>query len=175
MKTRPFTAIAILIVLVATSSALAQTVLERANKDEMTLMPDEDPAMSKAFAKARAELDDFLQKKRSPPPNAEGFAVKVGIAEGKNTEYFWIVDFTERNGEFSGKINNEPRIAKSVKFDQVYMFRKSQIVDWTYVDTAQRRMMGNYTLCALLTREPPKEAEAARKRFKLDCGFLSER
>jgi hypothetical protein len=45
-------------------------------------------------------------------------------------------------------------------------------VDWTYIDKAQRQMVGNFTLCALLTKEPPQEAEAMKKRFKVDCAWL---
>jgi uncharacterized protein YegJ (DUF2314 family) len=95
--------------------------------------------------------------------------VKVGIREGKNTEYFWVNELATAGDDFTGKINNEPRMVKSVKLGQAYKFSKSQIVDWTYLDRPNRKMAGNFTACALLSKEPPAEAEAMKKRYGLSC------
>lgn len=150
-------------------AAQSQSLSERAAKDEIVLMQDEDPHMQKAFTKARATLDGFLALARKPPADTAHFSVKVGIREGKNTEYFWLGPFREEAGGFSGTIDNTPRMVKRVKEGQTWRFSKSEIVDWTYVDRAQKRMHGNFTMCALLTKEPPAEAEAARKRYGLRC------
>jgi uncharacterized protein YegJ (DUF2314 family) len=58
---------------------------------------------------------------------------------------------------------------KSVKFAQTYKFSKSQIVDWTYLDRPNRKMAGNFTACALLSKESPADAEAMKKRYGLNC------
>jgi uncharacterized protein YegJ (DUF2314 family) len=55
---------------------------------------------------------------------------------------------------------------------QRYAFSRSRVVDWTYIDTTKKKMVGNFTLCALLTKEPREQAEATRRRFKLDCAWL---
>ena len=60
-------------------------------------------------------------------------------------------------------------MVRTVKLDQTYEFTKDQIVDWLYLDLPKRKMVGNFTYCALLTSEPPAQAEAARRRFNLDC------
>jgi uncharacterized protein YegJ (DUF2314 family) len=158
-----------LIAIFAFTTVSAQTLSDKADRDELTFMQDEEPAMQLAFAKARSELDQFLAIAKSPAPTLVAFSLKVGIREGGNTEYFWVSNFSEAEGRFVGEINNEPRMVKAVKLGQKYSFSRSQIVDWTYIDRSKRKMMGNYTLCALLTKEPPREAEATRKRFNLDC------
>jgi uncharacterized protein YegJ (DUF2314 family) len=163
--------IAVVAILAAglSSSAFCQSVEERAKKQELVFMEDEEPAMRRAFEMARVSLDGFLAKAKNPSAEVTGFALKVGVREGKNTEYFWVNEFSEKDGQFAGKINNEPRMVKAVRMGQHYAFPREHIVDWMYIDRAQRRMIGNFTMCALLTKEPQVEAMATKKRFGLTC------
>lgn len=140
-----------------------------AREEPLAFMADDHPAMKRAFAKARAGLDGFLELAAKKPPEMGRFAVKVGISEGKETEYFWITDFSQNGERLAGKIGNTPQMVRTVKLDQTYEFTKDQIVDWLYLDRPKRKMVGNFTYCALLTSEPPAQAEAARRRFNLDC------
>jgi uncharacterized protein YegJ (DUF2314 family) len=155
--------------LLTTCPAIAQSVVERAKADELVFMRDEEPAMQRAFEKARAPLEDFLQKAKSPPAGTTSYSLKVGIRQGEDVEYFWVGNFTQTESGFSGTINNEPRMVKSVKFGQQYAFPREHIVDWTYIDRTERRMVGNFTVCALLTKESAAEAAATKKRFGLRC------
>lgn len=149
--------------------AAAQSLQERAKADELVFMADEEPAMRRAFEKARATLDDFLQKAKSPPPGTVGYSLKVGIRDGKDVEYFWLGNLAESGAGFVGTINNQPRLVKNVQFGERYSFPREHIVDWTYIDRSERRMVGNFTLCALLTKESAQEAEAVKKRYGLRC------
>ncbi len=135
----------------------------------LMFMDDDHPAMQKAFTTARETLDAFLKLESEKRPELVNFALKVGIPEGKQTEYFWITDFTRTGERFFGRIGNTPQIVKNLKLDQTYEFSRNQIVDWLYLDRSKRKMIGNFTYCALLTQESAIEAEAARKRFRLDC------
>ncbi|HEX7053823.1 MAG TPA: DUF2314 domain-containing protein [Burkholderiales bacterium] len=153
----------------ACATALAQTILEKSERDEVTRMSDEEPAMARAFERARRTLDHFLRLHRSPPPDTRGYAVKVGISEGANTEYFWITPFSVDGERFRGRLSNEPRLVTHVRNGQEIAFGRSDIVDWMYVDVARRRMHGNFTACALLSREPPEDAARFRARFGLQC------
>jgi uncharacterized protein YegJ (DUF2314 family) len=157
------------IALTAPTLGLAQTVVERAKADELAFMGDEEPAMKRAFQKARATLDQFLEQAKSPPAGTVSYSLKLGIREGRDVEYFWIGKFTQTESGFTGTINNEPRMVKSVKFGQQYAFPREHIVDWTYIDRDERRMVGNFTMCALLTKESQAEQEATKKRFGLKC------
>jgi uncharacterized protein YegJ (DUF2314 family) len=147
----------------------SQSFQERAKADELVFMADEEPAMRRAFEKAKATLEDFLQKAKSPPTGTVGYSVKVGVRDGRNVEYFWVGEFVQNASGFTGTINNHPRLVKNVHFGQRYTFRREHIVDWTYIDRNERRMVGNFTVCALLTKEPPEEAEAEKRRYGLRC------
>jgi uncharacterized protein YegJ (DUF2314 family) len=155
--------------------SFAQSVIERAKKDELVFMRDEEPAMRRAFQVARETLDTFLETAERGASNHTGFAVKVAISQGDETEYFWVNNFESKaRGQFEGEINNEPRMVKSVRLGQRYAFSREQVVDWMYLDRSERRMVGNFTLCALLTQQSRREAEATIRRFKLDCSRVIE-
>ena len=152
----------------------AQSIEQRAANDEIVRMRDEEPAMQRAFRVARDGLDQFLRIAETRAPEHSGFALKVAIAQGSDIEYFWVNNFQAKTeGKFEGEINNEPRTVRTVRLGQRYAFSRSQIVDWTYIDKQQRRMIGNFTLCALLTKEPRDQAEAVRRRYKLDCSQVA--
>jgi uncharacterized protein YegJ (DUF2314 family) len=73
-----------------------------------------------------------------------------------------------REGDrFSGTPDNVPRLVKNVREGQTMRFGRDDIVDWLYVDTRQRRMVGNFTLCALLTLKTPQEVAELRQRVGL--------
>jgi uncharacterized protein YegJ (DUF2314 family) len=143
--------------------------VDRAESDAVTFVSDDDPAMSAAFRKAQTTLDSFLELAASPPPNTDSFAVKVGISQGEQTEYFWISPFERTDTSFSGRINNSPRVIASVKEGEEIRFKRSDIVDWTYESTAEGRMYGNFTACALLSHESEEEAAEFKAHYGLDC------
>jgi uncharacterized protein YegJ (DUF2314 family) len=151
----------------ASGGSSAETVLERAQRDGTAYVAKRDREMAAAMRKAREGLPEFLKLARSPRPTMWGFAVKVGVTEGDDTEYFWIAPFVQRNKEFSGQINNEPQLVKKVKVGQTITFQQEDIVDWLYQDRG--RMYGNFTACVLLKREPPQEAEEFMKELGLRC------
>jgi uncharacterized protein YegJ (DUF2314 family) len=147
----------------------AQSSTDRAKTDE-SAAPKVDIAMERAFSTARANLDDFLALAENPPLHLRGFSIKVGIEEGPDiVEYFWIYAFTRSGDSFSGKIHNHPRLVKRVRAGRVYQFRRADIVDWTYINMETRRIHGNFTACALLTRKPPDLAIELREKFGLTC------
>jgi uncharacterized protein YegJ (DUF2314 family) len=163
----PLRCIALLLLALAAAPIAAESVVDRAEKDELYLPPADDPDMDAAFARARQTLDGFLAAWRDPAPGMSGFAVKVGIDEGENTEYFWIALTSEDAAGFTGQVNNEPRMVTSVAFGQKIVFARERIVDWVY--QRDDRMLGNYTACAMLEREPEHERRAFEQRFGLRC------
>lgn len=83
----------IAIALLLPTSLVGQSVTERAAADELVFMGDEELAMRRAFQGARATLDDFLKLARDPGPGQGLFSLKVAVAEGRNTECFWVNQF----------------------------------------------------------------------------------
>jgi uncharacterized protein YegJ (DUF2314 family) len=153
----------------ATIPAEAQSVVERAKAGELAFMSDEEPAMQRAFKKAQETLDAFLQAADQPRRGTEGYALKVAVSDGKNTEYFWVNPFSSKDSSFEGVLANEPRMVKKYKNGQRFKFSRSQIVDWTYMDTTNRRMVGNFTACALLSKEPPEQVKQFKAQYGLQC------
>lgn len=151
------------------SQVLSQSPLEKSQRDEISRMESDAPAMARAFKKARDSLDAFLRLAKAPPPNAETFAVKVAVSDSKEKEYFWISPFSHDGAVFRGRLNNTPRLVTNVAEGQEIRFKKSEIVDWMYVDTGKRRMYGNFTACALLTKETPEQAAEFRRHYGLEC------
>ena len=152
------------------AAAQAQSLVERAQKDELAFMAAEEPAMRKAFERARATLEDFLKAATQPAPGTTGYAVKVAVTEGKNTEYFWVSPFICGNGaRCEGVLANEPRMVKKYKNGERFSFERNLIVDWTFLDPTKKRMAGNFTACALLTKEPPEQATKFIAQYGLQC------
>lgn len=158
--------IAALAATISVGPAMAQPLMDKAARDEIALVPRNDPDMAAAMRKARAKLPEFFTLVRNPNAFTTGFAVKVAVRDKTEVEYFWVTPFTEQDGRFSGRINNTPRTVKTVKFGESITFSEGEIVDWLYLDAGQ--MKGNYTACALLKREPA-QAAAFKKRFGLEC------
>jgi uncharacterized protein YegJ (DUF2314 family) len=157
------------------SIASAQTALERARRDETVSVPAGDDAMEAAFAKARATLDGFLTLLDKPPPNTGVYTVKLRIVDPGNreVEFFWVRDLQRDGDGFSGRIDNTPRSVTTVRQGQVMRFTRAEIYDWMYADAnftnARRSIVGNFTLCALLTHEKPDEAAAMKRETGLVC------
>ncbi len=155
--------------LVSTPAA-GQSPTAKAERDELAFVANSDPVMAAPMRQAQATLADFLALSAAPKPNMEGFAVKVAIpVSAHDAEYFWITPFTNTNGQFSGAINNTPRLAKTVKLGQIITFSEAEIVDWMYMDG--HVMKGNYTACALLKSASKREIEEFKERIGLDCAF----
>jgi uncharacterized protein YegJ (DUF2314 family) len=147
--------------------AQAQSTLDKARNDEVSLVLHDDPAMERAFKKAKHTLDGFLDLAADPPPGSEFYAVKVGIRQGNETEYFWISPFTANGRSFTGQVNNTPRIVTRVREGETIEFERDEIVDWTYY--SNNKMRGNFTACALLTHESLEDAAQFMAEYGLEC------
>lgn len=139
------------------------------SSDHAALGAGEDPMMQNAHAKAQETLGYFLGVAESQPSDTQGFSVKVAVEDQELTEYFWVYPFEQEEEGFSGRINSEPQIVDNVFEGEVIDFDRSQIVDWTFEDTATGIMHGNYTGCVLLEREAPENAAQFQKLYGLDC------
>ena len=149
--------------------ACTQSMTEWEKEYETTSRQREALAMRQAAEKAQATLDDFLSKAMQLPAGTKSYAVKVAIQEGRDTEYFWVNEFSWSDGTFTGRINDEPRLVKSIKPGQIYKFSRLDIVDWTYFDEKSGRTFGNFTACAVSSKNSRAEAYEFKRRDDLDC------
>ena len=161
--------------LAAPAWAQAQGIPQKAAKDDVVFTAKNDPAMQKAYRQARATLDDFLRKAAQPAAGTTAYAVKVGIQQDGQTEYFWIADIapagkaSDGAAQYAGRINNAPRIVTHVRNGQPYTFSKNEIVDWTYLEEKGPITHGNFTACALLSKRPRAEKLAMQRQYGLRC------
>ncbi len=141
--------------------------------DDSDYIHSDDPTMQAAYNKAREQLDYFLKTARSKPEGTQGYSVKIGIQEGDVTEFFWIFPFEEYQGDFAGRISDEPKLIESVFKGEVIRFSRGQIIDWTFDDKKTNVMHGNYTGCVELLETAPEHAEQFMELYGLDCSKLN--
>lgn len=145
--------------------AIAAAGEAQAQDSSYIKVPNRDPAMEDAKAKARATLPQFWAKLERPGPGEEGFSLKVALPYSpRDTEHIWTKDVERKDGKITGVINNRPRDVKTVRLGQRIEIREEQISDWMFMRSG--KMVGNYTLRPLLGRMPP--ADAARYRAMLE-------
>lgn len=149
--------------------AQAKSISQKAEADQTIVMSDSDPAMQKAFDQARKTLPEFLQKAAKPAPGTDTYMLKVGLTDGRNTEYFWVGDFERQGEQYQATLANTPNTVRGYRNGQRISFQPGQIVDWMFLEPGKKRMHGNFTACALLSKEPPKEAAAFKKQYGLSC------
>ena len=114
--------------------------------------------MDAAIARARGEVDSFIQELSKP--TGEDHAVKVPITDKGQTEHFWINELSYGNGQFEGTINNDPGLVTNVQNGQKWSVGKDEISDWMFMRDG--KMHGNYTMRPLLKTLPADEAEKYR-------------
>jgi uncharacterized protein YegJ (DUF2314 family) len=151
------------------TAGIGQNVLQKSERDELARVTRNDPHMIRAIRKARARLAEFLALARAPRPTITSMAVKIGVLDGEETEFFWITGFREKDGEFSGRISNTPRSVRNVREGDLVAFEEDDIVDWLYREGG--KMVGNFTACALIAREPIRDQAAFKARYGLSCDF----
>lgn len=145
--------------------ALASADAVRAQDSSYIKLPNAEPQMESAKAKARATLHQFWEKLERPGAGEEGFALKVALPYSpRDTEHIWTKNVERKDGRISGVINNRPRDVKTVRLGQRIEIKEHQISDWMFFRNG--KMVGNFTLRPLLERMPP--ADAARYRAMLE-------
>lgn len=167
MRRRVLLSVALMVLLIS-PPVFSESFSDKAKNDSAVEMSDEDPVMQKAMKRARAGLDDFLRKAGAPPPDTDQYSAKVRVSEGDSQEYLWVSNLKAQGDLWSGRIDNLP-VIRSVKKGQSYSFAKTEIVDWTYIDRSKKKVVGNYTTCALLTKEPPVVARKIQQQYGLEC------
>ena len=148
--------------------ASAQSLLDKARRDEVATVRSDNAAMNAAMARARAELDAFLGIAEAPLADTRDFSVKIRLPiTADSNEYIWIRAFARDGSKFVGTVASTPRNFTNLAHGDRLAFERKDIVDWSYRKGEQTK--GNYTACALLQQEAPQQREAFRKRYGLDC------
>jgi uncharacterized protein YegJ (DUF2314 family) len=144
--------LALLLLLVWIGPVVAQAVIH---------VPNNDPEMAEAQAKARATLAQFWRAFDQPGANEGGFSLKVAVPYGaNNSEHIWFNNIERASGKMFGTVNNEPVHVKGLRRGQRLEIEDRKISDWMYLRAG--KIVGNYTMRPLLKRLPPQEAARYR-------------
>ncbi len=134
------------------------TLLAACSKqDKVVRVPDDDPQMLAAIAKARDTLPQFWTVFDKRDHGESGFALKVKITDKSGSEHFWATDLQRRDGKITGTINNDPNIVSNVKLGDRIEIPEPDISDWLYMRDG--KMVGNETVKPLLKTMSASEAE----------------
>jgi uncharacterized protein YegJ (DUF2314 family) len=172
MRTRAMFLKALGLALLLGTRALSadENVVHRADQPDVVRVPAEDARMSGAIAEARRSVEEFIAVFSKPAQRQRSFAVKVPVIDGARVEHFWVDLESYANGQFTGRIANEPLDVHNVRLADRIVVDKERISDWMYVDRG--RLVGGFTIRAL--RAGMSEEE--RKMFDASLPFeITER
>jgi uncharacterized protein YegJ (DUF2314 family) len=146
-------------------------------------VPKGDPAMTAAFARAAAGLDEFFAKWRNPPVGAERFSVKIGLTDAPGApgyaivrpgggapgfvEWFWTNHLRAEATGFSAQLSNEAESLHNVSFGQTIHFARQDIGDWMYFQNG--KIVGNATACPALAHASAEERRQMKEEYGLAC------
>ncbi len=139
----------IAVVLSATglSAAGLAGVVERDGKPDLALTAADDVHMKEAIAKARGSVEQFIAAFGEPAARQRSFAVIVAVIDGKLMEQLWVDVESYTDGQFTGRIANDPYQVRNVRLGDRIVVDKERISDWMFVDRGQ--LVGGFTIRAL--------------------------
>jgi uncharacterized protein YegJ (DUF2314 family) len=158
-------ALGLTLVFAAATAADGERAVKRTGEPDVFLMPVDDARMAAAVTEARGRVEEFITAFVKPAPRQRSFAVKVPVIDGKLIEHFWVDLESFTDGQFTGRIGNQPFEVSNVHFGDRLIVDKERITDWMFVDRG--RLVGGFTIRVLRERMGVEE----RKSFDASLPF----
>jgi len=129
-------------------------------------VPNSDPAMAAAIAKARATLPAFWASYEAPKGSETGHSLKVRFPTRKNDgEHIWMAEVKKLgNGRYSARFANQPRDLPGKRAGDLVEFAEADISDWMFM--RNDKIVGGETIKPLLKSMPKADADALRARME---------
>lgn len=144
-------------------------IKEKIKNDDVIEFQKDDEVMNQAIAEANKTFDHFNVAFKQPQEGYESFAIKVKFdTEDGGGEHIWIGDLTSDGKSYSGTVNNEPQLTKTVKFGDRITIDPKTISDWMYLDKGV--LKGGYTIRVMKNNLSADE----KKAFDQEVGFIIE-
>ena len=143
-------------------SADSASVVERDGKPDIALTAADDAPMRAAIAQARTSVEEFIAAFAKPAARQRSFAV----IDGKLIEQLWVAVESYADGQFTGRIANDPYQVSNVRRGDRIVVDKERISDWMFVDRGH--LVGGFTVRALRARLTDDE----RARFDSTLPFV---
>jgi uncharacterized protein YegJ (DUF2314 family) len=125
------------------------------SEDRVTSVPDDDPRMNAAIAKARETVSTFIAALQSAGAGQSQFNVKMAFTDGTHTEHMWLSPVSCDGKIFHGTVQNDPANVSNVKLGQQASIEPSKLSDWMYVENG--KLVGGYTVRVLHEIMSPSE------------------
>lgn len=106
--------------------------------------------MQRAIAEARNSIDDFIGALQNPE-SGKAYFIKVRLEAEGEVEHIWADSVNYSNGQFTGKIANDPYRIKSKKPGDTVVAGRNEISDWAVFSDSGKVLAGGYTV-KLLSR-----------------------
>ncbi len=163
---KPLLAFLALAALAATAGAGDESIVHRSGQPDVFRVSTENARMNAAIEKARGTVEEFIGAFTNAGAHQRSFAIKVPVIEGTHIEQFWMDIERFSNGQFTGRIANQPLDVRNVHFGDRIVVDKERISDWMYVDRG--RLVGGFTIKAL------REGMSVADRKAFDAGLPFE-
>jgi len=162
LSTRLKTAVLIALAVIA----VAGVPLHRAAAETVIDVPNGDPEMAVAIAKARASLPVFWASYEAPKPSEGGHSLKVRFPYGiNNGEHIWMAEVRKlADGLYSGRFANAPVHLPGKHVGDLVSFRDADISDWMFMRNG--KIVGGETIRPMFKSMPKAEAAALRARLE---------
>lgn len=140
-----------------THRAAAETVID---------VPNGDPEMAAAVAKARASLPQFWASYEAPKPSEGGHSLKVRFPYPPNNgEHIWMAEVRRlADGLYSGRFANAPVHLPGKHVGDLVSFKEADISDWMFMRNG--KIVGGETIRPTLKMMPKADADALRARLE---------
>lgn len=113
------------------------------DKARLLYVPKEDEEMSRAIARARATVPEFLPRLQHPPAGQSYLGVKVRLGNDEEGEHIWLYDVRLEEGRIAGKLVDDAEFVPNHKHGDVVRVAPAEISDWMTVEDG--RACGGFT------------------------------
>jgi uncharacterized protein YegJ (DUF2314 family) len=113
--------------------------------DPIIDVPDDDPAMKAAVAKARETFPQFATAFAKPKPG-QHFSAKGHFGKPGDGEYMWITVTSIEKDVIRGKLDNMPARAKDLHVGDNVEIKVAELNDWLIAESDRKTLTGGYTI-----------------------------
>ncbi|MCP5082618.1 MAG: DUF2314 domain-containing protein [Alphaproteobacteria bacterium] len=79
----------------------------------------------------------FFKNFAEPHAGKDQFSLKVTIKDGAEVEQMRLADLRQENAQWSGVVNNIPRMVSNVQVGQRFTIARKDISNWMYMENGK--------------------------------------
>ena len=131
-------------------------------------VPNDSSVMQRAVAEGQKTVGKFIAALKQPGEGQQDFAIKKPFIQNGLVEHIWLSDVQFVGNRFLGRVDNEPRKIRGLKFGEVVSVDPHEISDWLYIDHG--KLVGGYTVRAQYNELSAKEKQEFDRAADFEIG-----